>query len=245
MSLADHVVGLAGVDVVKTGISQSSIALRGFNDVFSGSLLMLVDNRIGRLPSLRFNAYNFLPNSNEDIEQIEIIRGPASALYGPNSANGVMHMITKSPFGSEGYIVNFGVGQRKIVTGDFRYAGSYKNKIGYKVTGSIMQGEDFESRDAFEDSLRNDILVNNADLVRRGLVAPIHPGTLRVGKRFFLIEKVSSTARVDYRVNDDMLWTINGGINWANNLELTKIGAAQVDDWRYMYGQIFSSIILN
>ena len=110
MTPADHVIGLAGVDVVKTGVVQSNVALRGFNDVFSGSLLIMVDNRIGRIPSLRFNAFNFLPNSNEDIEQIEIIRGPASALYGPNSANGVMHFITKSPFGSEGFVSNFGFG---------------------------------------------------------------------------------------------------------------------------------------
>ncbi|MCH8286424.1 TonB-dependent receptor, partial [candidate division KSB1 bacterium] len=238
MTPADHVIGLAGVDVVKTGVIQSNVALRGFNDVFSGSLLMMVDNRIGRIPSLRFNAFNFLPNSNEDIEQIEIIRGPASALYGPNSANGVLHFITKSPFGSEGFVSNFGFGQRKIVTVDFRYAGSYNNKLGYKITGSFMQGEDFPSRDAFEDSLRNDILDNNAELVAKGLVAPIDPKLLRVGKRFFLIEKLSSTGRLDYRVNKDMMLTFNGGINWASNIELTQIGAAQIDNWRYMYGQV-------
>jgi len=237
MSPADHIVGLAGVDVVKTGVIQSAVAVRGFNDVFSGSLLMLVDNRIGRLPSLRFNAFNFLPTSNEDIERIEIIRGPASALYGPNSANGVMHIITKSPFGSEGFIMSVGMGQRDIFTADFRYAGSYNNKIGYKITGSILNGTDFQSRDAFEDSLRSRIIENANQLAELGLGVPIAPSSLRIGRREYAIEKLAGTAQIDYNIKDDLKLILNGGVNWASNLELTSIGAAQVDNWRYFYGQ--------
>ncbi|MCH8286321.1 TonB-dependent receptor, partial [candidate division KSB1 bacterium] len=237
MSPADHIVGLAGVDVVKTGVIQSAVAVRGFNDVFSGSLLMMVDNRIGRLPSLRFNAFNFIPTSNEDIERIEIIRGPASALYGPNSANGVLHIITKSPFGSEGFIMNFGMGQRDIFITDFRYAGSYNNKIGYKITGSFLTGTDFQSRDSFEDSTRTRIIENSNRLAELGLAPPIAPSQIRIGRRNFAIEKLSGTAMIDYHLNDDLRLSINGGINWATNMELTSVGAAQIENWRYLYGQ--------
>ncbi|MFC1732450.1 TonB-dependent receptor domain-containing protein, partial [candidate division KSB1 bacterium] len=239
MSPADHVAGLAGVDVVKTGINKSNVAVRGFNDISSGSLLMLIDNRIGRVPSLRFNAMNFIPTSNEDIERIEIIRGPVSALYGPNSAQGLMHIVTKSPFGSEGYILNFGLGEHNIFSTDFRYAGSRNNKIGYKITGSFIQGDDFESRDAFEDSTRARILETDLLYLNAHMENPNPPGenVTRIGVRDYLFEKIASTARIDYRVNDNMTFILNGGYNSSTNLELTKIGAAQVDNWKYAYGQ--------
>jgi len=239
MTPADHLTGLSGVNVVKTGIYQSNVDVRGFNDVFSGSLLLMVDNRIGRVPSLRFNAYNFIPNSNEDIERIDIIRGPASSLYGPNSANGVMHILTKSPFDSEGYTLNFGYGQRNIYTMDFRYAGNYNDKIGYKFTGSFIQGDDFVSGDAYEDSVRTWLLEADAYYRERGLSNPARENhdTYRIGVRDFLIKKIAGTLRVDYRLTDNATLIMNGGYNRANNMELTKIGAAVLKNWSYVYGQ--------
>ena len=61
--------------------------------------------------------------------------GPGSALYGPNSANGVMHILTKSPFGSEGTTVTLGSGERSVLTGALRHAGSFDDRIGYKISG--------------------------------------------------------------------------------------------------------------
>lgn len=58
--------------------------VRGFNNIFSGGLLTLTDNRIARVPSLRLNAYNFIPVTNDDIERIEVVLGPGSAVYGPS-----------------------------------------------------------------------------------------------------------------------------------------------------------------
>ena len=96
LSVVEHVRDLPGVDFSQTGLAQSNVVVRGFNNVFSGALLTLTDNRIARVPSLRLNAYNFIPVTNDDIERIEVVLGPGSALYGPNSANGVMHIITRT-----------------------------------------------------------------------------------------------------------------------------------------------------
>ncbi len=239
MSPADHLIGLAGVDVVKTGINQSMVAIRGFNDIFSGSHLLMVDNRIGRVASLRFNAYNFLAVANSDIERIEVIRGPAASLYGPNSASGVTHIITKSPFGSEGTTINFGLGQRSIFTTDFRFAASINNKFGFKVTGSYMQGVDFPSHDAFEDSVRTRLIEIELDYQRRGLLNPdpLDENDKRIGIRDFYLSKMAGTARFDYRINNNLTLIFNTGYNSASNMELTKISAAVVDNWRTIYGQ--------
>ncbi|RKU23945.1 hypothetical protein C6499_17585, partial [Candidatus Poribacteria bacterium] len=86
-SVTEHLKSVRAVDVVTAGLGTSYVVVRGFNNVFSGSLLSLVDNRIASVPSLRVNSYSFIPTISEDIEQIEVVSGPGAALYGPNSAN--------------------------------------------------------------------------------------------------------------------------------------------------------------
>lgn len=229
MTPTDHLIGVASVDIVKSGLVQSNVVVRGFNNVFSGALLSLVDNRIARVPSLRVNVYNFIPTSNDDIERIEMVRGPGSALYGPNSANGVFHMITKSPFGSEGTTFNISGGERSVLMGSIRHAGSFNNRIGYKFSATYAKGNDFEHTDPIEEFNRN-VAINNP-------LNPADPDTLKIGKRDFGIEKIAGTGRLDYRLNDDLTLIANGGFNRASHIELTGLGAAQAVDWTYSYVQ--------
>ena len=101
LTATEHLKALPAVDIITAGLNQSRVVIRGFNDLLSGSLLSLVDYRITRIPAIRLNAFQLIPTSNDDVERIEVVSGPASALYGPNSASGVMHVITKSPFDSK------------------------------------------------------------------------------------------------------------------------------------------------
>lgn len=97
----DHLMYTPGVDVMKTGIVSSNVVTRGFNNIFSTATMVIVDNRIASVPSLRVNAYQMIPSSNSDIERMEVVRGPGSALYGPNAADGVFALFTKSPLDIE------------------------------------------------------------------------------------------------------------------------------------------------
>lgn len=97
----DHLMYTPGVDVMKTGIVASNVVTRGFNNIFSTATMVIVDNRIASVPSLRVNAYQLIPTSNSDIERMEVVRGPGSALYGPNASDGVFAMFTKSPLDIE------------------------------------------------------------------------------------------------------------------------------------------------
>ena len=101
-STADFLKALPGVDVSQVGINQSNTVTRGFNNVFSGALLVLTDYRYARVPSIRLNNYNLHPTTPLDIERIEVVLGPAAALYGPNASSGVMHIITSSPIDRPG-----------------------------------------------------------------------------------------------------------------------------------------------
>ena len=219
LSPADHLQGIPAVDIVSNGINQKNVVVRGFNNIFSGSLLSLTDNRIGRVPSLRLNAHNFYTMTNEDIERIEVVLGPGSALYGPNSAGGVFHIITKSPFGSEGTIVSLGGGERSILMGSVRHAVNINDRIGFKVSAQTYQGNDWESEDLAEPAR----ILSGQDSISNA--------------RNFDVKKIAGEARIDYRVSDDMTVIVNGGFNQATNLEPTGVGWAQADAWKYTYFQ--------
>ena len=211
-SVTEHLKSVRAVDVMTAGLSTSYVVVRGFNNVFSGSLLSLVDNRIASVPSLRVNSYNFIPTINEDIEQIEVVSGPGSALYGPNSANGVMHIITRSPFTSEGTTISIGGGERRILMGTLRHAGVINETIGYKLSGNYFQGNDWEAGRAKED------LESEGGLI-------------------FDTYKASGEFRVDYRPAADTTAIIASGLTQATGIELTGIGAGQAQNWSYGYLQ--------
>ena len=218
LSVAEHIRDLPGVDFSQTGLAQSNVVVRGFNNVFSGALLTLTDNRIARVPSLRLNAYNFIPVTNDDIERIEVVLGPGSALYGPNSANGVMHIITHSPFTSVGTNVNVGLGERSVRKVGMRHAGAASDRLGYKVSAQYYTGVDWEYEDPVEVQAR----AANPDIPPRS----------------FDIERQSAEARLDYKASDDLTAILAAGYNKGDQIELTGLGAGQAQDWAYNYVQL-------
>ena len=211
-TVADHVTSVRAVDVAKTGLGSSHIVVRGFNNVFSGSLLSLVDNRIARVPSIRLNAYSLIPTSNADIEQIEVVSGPGAALYGPNSANGVMHILTRSPFTSQGTTVSIGGGERSALLGSLRHAGVLNETFGYKFSASAFSADDWEEGRAEADL--NGVKPPEFDMYRAG-----------------------GDFRVDYRPNSDFTTIVASGFTQTTGLEMTGIGAGQAKNWTYGYVQ--------
>ena len=211
-SVTEHLKSVRAVDVVTAGLGTSYVVVRGFNNVFSGSLLSLVDNRIASVPSLRVNSYSFIPTISEDIEQIEVVSGPGAALYGPNSANGVMHIITRSPFTSQGTTVSIGGGERGILMSSLRHAGVVNETIGYKFSGNYFRGNDWQEGRAKED------IEGEGGLI-------------------FDTYKASGEFRVDYSPSNDTTAILASGFTQATGIELTGIGAGQAQNWTYGYLQ--------
>lgn len=230
LSPAEYLQGLPAVDINSNGICQKNVVVRGFNNIFSGSLQSLTDNRIAQVPSLRLNAYNFYPITNEDIERVEVVSGPGSAMYGPNSANGVFHILTKSPFGSEGTTVSVGGGERSVFMSSLRHAGSVSERFGYKISGQYYRGHDWESFDPA------DVAPRKAALGRETTTGRTLTGD-SVNIPNFDVKKLAGEVRLDYRFSDDATLILNGGVNRGSHIELTGIGAAQAKDWTYSYAQ--------
>lgn len=220
-SVAEHVKALPGVDIAQTGLNQSNIVARGFNNVFSGALLTIQDNRYARVPSIRLNANNMIPTTDLDIERIEISLGPGAALYGPNAASGVMHIITSSPIDRPGSSISLAGGERSVFHGQFRSAVAPSERFGFKISGQYFRGDDWEFTDPQE--------------VAAAMADPTNP---LIGARNFEAERYSAEARFDFRFENDAELIVNGGLNvLGSSVELTGVGAGQVDSWQYRYAQ--------
>ncbi|MEO8876145.1 MAG: TonB-dependent receptor, partial [Polyangiaceae bacterium] len=100
---------LAGVDIMEVNNSQTEVSLRGFNQRMSNKVLVLIDGRSVYVDLLGATFWQTLPIGVEDIDRIEVVRGPGSALYGADAANGVINIITKAPGeGTSGINVGYG-----------------------------------------------------------------------------------------------------------------------------------------
>ena len=147
-NLGDYLKGTKGIDFTQSGIDSYNMTARGFNSSFSSRLLTLTDGRMANVPSLRLTAYNVIPVSFEDVEQIEVVLGPSSALYGPNAHSGVLNIVTSSPLRNTGTSINVQGGMLSQDNTDllkkmtFRTAHKFGN-FGFKVSGVALSGQDW------------------------------------------------------------------------------------------------------
>ena len=88
---------LAGVDIMQVTGGQTEVSIRGFNQRLSNKTLVLVDGRSVYADILGATIWQTLSIGVEDIQRIEVVRGPGSALYGADAFNGVINIITKKP----------------------------------------------------------------------------------------------------------------------------------------------------
>lgn len=248
LTVTDHLKAFPGVDISQGGLVQSNVVGRGFNNIFSGALLTLIDYRYAAVPSLRVNVPTFFPLTNDDIEKVEFVLGPGAALYGPNASNGVLNILTRSPFTSTGTTLTLEGGARgesRYAVGDTTYTGRGEGlvrvgarhamrigtKAAFKVSGSYLRGTDWKMRDPAEPT--------NLDVRHPELGIPAGRCNLATGCRDFRVEQWNGDARLDIRpdANSEVIADF-GMTNALNLIEYTGIGAAQARGWRYMTGQL-------
>jgi outer membrane receptor for ferrienterochelin and colicins len=225
-SITDHLKAVPGLSISTGGIAQANIVSRGFNNAFSTQMLMLQDYRYAGVPSLRVNVPLLFTGTNEDIDRIEILQGPAAAIYGPNSGNGVLHVITKSPFQSVGTTLTLDGGERSMLRGSLRHAGVFGgDKFGYKLSGEYLTAHDFEYVDP------NEPKVYPADDTRIPAERRGKPVT-----HDFDLSKYSGEARLDFRPSDNTQLISTAGLSAIGNAReiTTTFGAAEAKNWSYL-----------
>ena len=148
-----------GVNVGRANANKWSVTVRGFGGVFSNKLLVLVDGRSVYNPLFSGVYWDAQDLMLEDIERIEVIRGPGAALWGANAVNGVVNVITKSSKDTQGGVVSALGGEETQAIGAVRYgSGSLSKNITYRVYAKYGDRDDskvLNTDDDMKDEWKN------------------------------------------------------------------------------------------
>jgi iron complex outermembrane receptor protein len=123
---------IPGMEVGRMDANKWAVTVRGFNNLFSNKLLILMDGRTIYNPIFSGVVWDAQDVVIEDIEQIEVVRGPGGAMWGANAVNGVINIVTRSSKDTKGAFFTLGGGTEERGFGVFRYGGSMKN-MDYRI----------------------------------------------------------------------------------------------------------------
>ncbi|MEM9067220.1 MAG: TonB-dependent receptor [Myxococcota bacterium] len=160
-----------GADVMTNSPADTSVSFRGFNQRLSPRVLVLVDGRSINLDPLGNVLWHSIPFNVEDIERIEVIRGPASALYGADAFSGIVNIITRSP-GEPRTDVVFGGGNGGRLHAHVSTSGR-EGRFGYRIMGGYNQADRF-SREVGDDRVDHFFPIEERNLALRSAHASTH-----------------------------------------------------------------------
>lgn len=132
-----------GLDVAQIDGSTWAISARGFNLQFANKLLVLIDGRAVYTPLFGGVNWDAQDVPLEDIERIEVIRGPGGTVWGANAVNGVINIITKKAGDTRGGLVVAEGGNVDQGSGTVQYGGSMGAKTNYRVFTKYQNNDHF------------------------------------------------------------------------------------------------------
>jgi iron complex outermembrane receptor protein len=142
-----------GVSVQKLDSNTWDISARGFNgSIYANKILILIDGRAVYTPLYGGVFWDVQDTVLEDIDRIEVIRGPGGTLWGANAVNGVINIITKKARDTQGNLITLGAGSEETAFATGRHGGKTANDWYYRTYGKYFdRDEGFRSDNADRD----------------------------------------------------------------------------------------------
>src|ERR1700730_14435802 len=160
-----------GVEVARADSNTWSIGVRGFASTLSRDVLVLIDGRTVYTPLYAGVYWQVQDTVLEDVERIEVIRGPGGTIWGANAVNAVINIITKSSKDTRGMLVSTGGGNIDQGFVNLRYGGGNDKSFNYRIYGKAFnEGPEFHPNGSSFDSsrmgrtvFRTDVDLHNRD----------------------------------------------------------------------------------
>ncbi len=156
-SFYDVIIGLKGVDVTTSSLTFKTPTTRGFNSSGNTRFNQLVDGMDNQAPGLNFSVGAIIGLSELDVDNIELLAGASSALYGPGGMNGTLLMTSKNPFKYQGlsFLVKTGImhtdGRQRPASPyhnwNLRWANKVSEKFAFKINAELIQAKDWLGTD--------------------------------------------------------------------------------------------------
>jgi iron complex outermembrane receptor protein len=135
-----------GLHVANIDASTWAITARGFNGQFANKLLVMIDGRTVYTPLFSGVYWDVQDLVLEDIERIEVVRGPGGTMWGVNAVNGVINIITKEAADTQGLLVSSLVGNIERTSSASRYGGQLADDAHYRTYLKYFNRADFDNR---------------------------------------------------------------------------------------------------
>ena len=156
-SVYESLTNLKGVDVHTASLTFRTVTTRGFVSSGNTRLNQLVDGMDNQAPGLNFAVSSIVGLTDLDVDNIEILSGASSALYGSGGMNGTLLMTSKNPFKYQGlsYNIKQGImhvdgkqrGAAPYYNWTFRFAKVIKDKIAFRISAELIKGSDWQAED--------------------------------------------------------------------------------------------------
>lgn len=132
-----------GIDVSQSSWFVTSLSTRGFNSGKAERLLQLADNVEFMSPTSSLYGGNWMGTPDLDIDNVEVIYGANSALYGSGALNGVVLMNSKDSFKNQGITVSMRGGSRSLFDTQIRYSKVFAKRVAVKFNANFITGNEF------------------------------------------------------------------------------------------------------
>jgi len=214
---ADLLRGVPGLNVVQTSARDIGIRGRGSAGVAEHRQLTLLDGRSIYLDFYGVVLWDFLPVNMDEIKQIEILRGPGSALWGPNALSGVINVRTKSPRELKGGSLMVGAGEIGTRTASLRWAEAFE-RFSYKASASYFEQHAWKRDDTLPDG-----------------------SPLPVGYRFENqgTKQPKADLRFDWGTETSPLWSYKLGYGGTTGIFHSRLGPFRIEPGTHVgYGEV-------
>lgn len=136
-----------GLDIMQVTGADFNVSARGDNQLFANKMLVMIDGRSIYIDGQGLVFWKSLPITLPEIKRIEVLKGPASVVYGFNAFDGVINIITKSAQEMRGTTMQFGGGELGTITSAAVQAGS-ADKLDYRLSIGHDQNQQWRNHDA-------------------------------------------------------------------------------------------------